>query len=77
MGFICSVGAWLIYASQLPDGLEEFRDNTAEPKPLITGLATGIMTGGIACCIISLCCGGCDKDRIEEEEWEKCRRVCS
>ena len=75
VGFICSISAWLIYASQLDGGLNNFRDNTAAPEPLITGLATGIIVGGITCGIISLCCGGCDKNRIEEEEWEKCRKV--
>ena len=42
---------------------------------MITGAATPLIVGGVVCIIVSMCCGGCDSGLMEEEEWEKCRKV--
>ncbi len=74
-GFLCGLVAWLVYASTYTEGLDKFRNNTGEDRPLLVGLAVSLGLGGLICVIVSLSCGGCDSDLQEEEVWEKTRQV--
>ena len=74
-GFAIAVISWLVVASLQPGGLVHFRTSTAHWLPLLVGLSAALGMGGIMCIIVSLSCGGCDGDLLEEEEWEKTRQI--
>jgi len=75
VGFVAGFSAWLVVSSTYDDGLEMFRLNTGQYASMITGAATPLIVGGVVCIIVSMCCGGCDSGLMEEEEWEKCRKI--
>ena len=74
-GFVTGLGGWLGYASTLDGYLEDFRVNTSDSLAVIIGSSVSLFVGLIACVFISLLTGGCSGDLMEEEEWEKTRKV--
>ena len=75
-GAAAGVVSWLVYASTLDGGLsEDFRANTSEARVTIVGSAAALFSGGVVCCLISLCSGGCSDELMREEVWEKTRSV--
>lgn len=78
-GFLCGFIAWLVYSAlheEINDkGLKEFRINTGYHYSMLIGIAGSLGMGGLICILVSLCCGGCDPDLMEDEEWEKTRRI--
>lgn len=75
-GLMAGVGAWLLYASTFSGGLEDFVRNTTHQPVMITFIATSFVAGGIICILVSLCCGGLNRDRTEEQEWDnKCFKL--
>ncbi len=71
VGFI----AWISYASTFDGKLEKFRENTGRTEVFLVGTATSLGLGGLICVLVSLSCGGCDQNLVEEEEWEKTRHI--
>jgi len=72
-GLVAGIGTWLTYAMSFPGGLTDFVGNTGRQEVMIAAMAASLGVAGIVCIMISLCCGGLDSDRDEEQEWEKCR----
>ncbi|KAK2148053.1 hypothetical protein LSH36_519g04111 [Paralvinella palmiformis] len=74
-GLISGLLGWLVYAATMPGGLVRFRANTGQWQPLLVGTAFSFVVGGLVTVITSLCCGGCDSDMLEEDQWEKTRAI--
>ena len=76
-GFVVGMITWLAMASVQPGGLamEHFRASTTAWVPLVVGLSLSLGLGCVMCVIVSISCGGCDADLVEEEEWEKTRQI--
>ena len=75
VGLIGALIGWLVYASTYEDGLSKFHRNTSEPMPVIIGSAIAVVGGGLVCIIVSLMCGGCSSELVEEEVWEITRKI--
>lgn len=74
-GLPSAVLAWLAYAAQLDGGLTKFRENTNDSTAVLIGSGVALGVGGLLCITVSLFSGGCSGDLMEEEEWEKTRKV--
>lgn len=74
-GLTAAVITWLVYASTLEGGLKMFHKNTSDPLPVVSGLVVAIAGGGMLCLIVSLTTGGCSNELMEDEEWERTRKV--
>lgn len=74
-GFLSGLLGWLVYSATLKGGLVKFYTNTGEWQPLLIGTTLSFFIGGLVTLITSLCCGGCDRDMQEEDQWEKTRAI--
>ena len=75
VGLPAALLSWLTYASQLDGGLTQFRQNTNDATAVLIGSGVALATGGLLCIFVSLFTGGCRGDLMEDEVWEKTRKV--
>jgi len=65
----------LVYAMTFRGGLDDFLRNTSRQEVEIAAVGASVVVGAVVCILVSLCCGGLDRGMVEEDEWEKCRKL--
>ena len=75
VGLPSALLSWLSYASSLDGGLTKFRENTNDSTAVLIGCGVALGLGGVLCVLVSLFTGGCRPDLMEDEVWEKTRKV--
>ena len=74
-GFLAGSISWVVFTAVKPGGLTNFRENSGRQDVMLVGLGVSLGVGALLCIFVSLSCGGCDRERLEEVEWERTRAI--